>query len=59
MTNIEKLLLQVRQVKTFLESAEAALVSSGDDSAKVGAAAVSLEAAEEAFKRLLEEVRSK
>ncbi|MER8664411.1 hypothetical protein NKH34_25095 [Mesorhizobium sp. M1148] len=53
MTNIEMLLGQAQQVKSFLTAAEAALAGGGVESSKIGASAIAIEAANEVFPDLI------
>lgn len=52
-TKIEKALLQVRHVRTFLDSAEAALRAEGNDNSRIGAARIAIEGLQEAYVDLL------
>lgn len=54
MATVQSVLQHVQQVKTFIESAEAALTSAGDDSAKIEAARTVIESADEAMRTLLD-----
>ncbi|MCV0396992.1 MAG: hypothetical protein K5872_08710 [Rhizobiaceae bacterium] len=58
MPNVESLLTEVRHVKAFLESAEAALSGQGSDTDKKNAARVGIEGAAEAISALLSKIRA-